>query len=118
MQQVPGAADVDHLALEAGGHVGEEVRQVAGHVGLQLVEVFFLGHQFGADHQTVQGAFGMGRAHFGAQVQHIAGERGGIGRVEMVQAWQHGLHDRQVAAHVAEVALAVVGVHRMHVRHG
>ncbi|MDT4864240.1 hypothetical protein FQZ97_989930 [compost metagenome] len=34
VQQVPGAADVDDLSLEPGGHFLEEVRQVLGHVGL------------------------------------------------------------------------------------
>ncbi|MND70540.1 hypothetical protein D3C80_620480 [compost metagenome] len=115
VQQVPGRADVHALALELGGHVVEKLRQVLGHVGLQLVERFLLGHQLRADFQAVEGALGVGRAQLGAQVQHVGAEGGRVGRMEMrfarQQRWNHG----GVDAHMAQVAPAVVGVDRVQV---
>ncbi|MCY1284391.1 hypothetical protein D9M70_332910 [compost metagenome] len=115
VQQVPGAADVHAFALQAAGDVIEEVRQVLRHLGLLLVEGLLLGQQFRRHHQAIQGALGMGRAQLGAQVQHIAGQGGGIGRVEMGFVRQQDLDQRTHPAQVAEVALAVVRVGGVHV---
>ncbi|MCY1183850.1 hypothetical protein D9M73_245010 [compost metagenome] len=67
VQQVPGAADIHALALQASGDVIEKCRQVLRHLGLLLVEGFFLGQQFGRHHQAIQRAIGMGGPQPGAQ---------------------------------------------------
>ncbi|MCY1401862.1 hypothetical protein D9M71_169870 [compost metagenome] len=62
VQQVPGRGNVNAFALELGGHVIEESRQMPWHIGLHLFESLLLFQQFRADYQPIERAVGMRRA--------------------------------------------------------
>ncbi|MNP18581.1 hypothetical protein D3C76_1110690 [compost metagenome] len=116
MQQVPGSRQVHALALQTRGDVIEERCQMLRHLGLLLVEGFFLGQQFGSHHQTIQRTVVVRRAKPGAKTQYVAGQGRRIGRMEMRGIGQQDSGERTCGAQMAEVAFAVVWIRRVQVR--